>query len=240
MNKKPSYNERLFSGGFLRSTFHLARFYWIRKIISEFSLPQERIIELGCYDGKLLEFLPKSPNIYKGFDANWEGGIDIGRKKYSNKSGFEFNYASNPEEMNLKVDEKFDLAVSMETFEHIPPEIVCDYLRKLSKHIDGYLLITVPNEKGLFFLLKRILKPKGELGDHYKFSFKDYVYLTLGKTNMVDRNDHKGFDYDDLIYGIKQFFDIIGVSGFSVGKFIQKSLTFGIGIIAKPKKNQII
>ena len=47
--------------------------------------------------------------------------------------------------MNINVDEKFDLAVSMKTFEHISPEIICDYHMKLSKHFDWHLLVKVPN-----------------------------------------------------------------------------------------------
>ena len=62
--------------------------------------------------------------------------------------------------MNINVDEKFDLAVSMKTIEDISPEIICDYHMKLSKHFDWHLLVKVPNEKSLLFLLKRILKPK--------------------------------------------------------------------------------
>ena len=45
----------------------------------------------------------------------------------------------------------------METFEHIPPELVCPYLKKLAKHLDGHFVITVPNEKGIFSY-KEIIK----------------------------------------------------------------------------------
>ena len=127
-----------------------------------------------------------------------------------------------PEDINLK-DIEFQLGICMETFEHIPPNLICPYLNKLSKLINGYFLITVPNEKGLFFLLKRILKPKDEGGD-YQYSLKDIINLTLGRTNYVERNQHKGFDYHHLIYDIKKYFEIISIDGYSNFKFLPKFL----------------
>ena len=236
MTSKVDYNKRLFSKGSLRSVFHLARFYWVKKAIEEYSISTEKVIELGCFDGKLIDYLPKKPKKYKGFDANWESGLDLAKVKYKNNDSFEFNLARTPKEMNLHSFEKFDLAVCMETLEHIPPEIVCDYLKELANHLDGHILITVPNEKGIFFLLKRLLKPKGIEGDDYNFSIMDYINITLNRTNEVERDEHKGFDYEHLIYDVRKYFDIISVKGFSMNKVIPKFLSFGIGIIAKPKK----
>ena len=54
-----------------------------------------------------------------------------------------------------------------------------------------------------FFLIKRLLKPKGpKNGIESKFSFIDIINLTLGKTNYVKRDEHKDFDYDHIIYDI--------------------------------------
>ena len=57
-------------------------------------------------------------------------------------------------DISLNKNEMFTLGISVETFEHILPELVCPYLKKLSEVINGYILITVPNEKGIFFLIK--------------------------------------------------------------------------------------
>ena len=54
------YNERLFSGGF-RSKLHLARFRWLQSEIAKRKCRIDSVLELGCYDGKLIEFLPKKP-----------------------------------------------------------------------------------------------------------------------------------------------------------------------------------
>ena len=57
-----SYNERLFSRG-LRGYIHLARFRWLERCIHRFGLKPERVVELGCYDGR----------------ARWQGGRKKGK-----------------------------------------------------------------------------------------------------------------------------------------------------------------
>jgi len=44
----------------------------------------------------------------------------------------------------------------METLEHIEPPMVELYLKAFSEKPDGYLLITVPDEKGLALLFKAL------------------------------------------------------------------------------------
>ena len=94
------------------------------------------------------------------------------------------------------------------------------------------LLITAPNEKGIFFLLKRLLKPTQDVET---YSIRDIFNIFLGRTNYVSRDQHKGFDYDHLIYDVRKYYDIIEVKGHPLGGIIPKSLCFGIGIVARPK-----
>jgi len=89
--------------------------------------------------------------------------------------------------------------------------------------------------KVYFFLLKRILKPKGE-GEDYQYSLKDIINLTLGRTNYIERNQDKGFDYHHIIYDIKKYFEIILIDAYSNFKFLQNFLNFAVGIVAKNKK----
>jgi len=226
------YNERLFSGG-LRSKLHLARFHWLSAEIAKLHLPVDSVLELGCFDGKLIDLLPKEPSRYVGFDANWEGGLDLAKRKWANKLNFSLFQASSPEEMQLDSDDTFNIVVAMETLEHVPPEMVDGYLRKIAQHLEGYLFVTVPNEKGIVFLAKWLVK-KVLSKDSDKYSFSELVNATLGRMTLVDRREHKGFDYDSLIANIKQHFDVVEVSGHPLG-FLPHSLCFGIGIVAKSK-----
>jgi hypothetical protein len=68
------YNERLFSGG-VRAFFHLARFRWFQNELQRRGIMPRKVLELGCFDGKVLRFLPQPPQRYVGFDANWESGL---------------------------------------------------------------------------------------------------------------------------------------------------------------------
>ena len=78
------YNKRLFNTSSLRGKIHTARFRWLVECIERYSPKFETVLELGCFDGKSIEFLPHAPKYYEGWDANWEGGLDIARKKFAN------------------------------------------------------------------------------------------------------------------------------------------------------------
>jgi cyclopropane fatty-acyl-phospholipid synthase-like methyltransferase len=193
------------------------------------------VLELGCFDGKLLDYFPVKPDKYLGFDANWEGGLDLGKARWAEYQNFEFVAATSPAEMRISAGEKFDLCVSMETLEHVPPEMVEGYLDKLSLHLDGYLFVTVPNEKGVLFLLKWLGKAMLTGGNEH-YTLKELCFATFGKLHKVERREHKGFDYDELIRLIADRFEIIEVSGHPF-RLLPKALCFGIGIVAlgKPK-----
>lgn len=230
--ERSSYNDRLFKPKSIRKFLHLARFKWIKKKLIKYQIKYQKVIELGCYDGRALNYLPQKPKIYKGFDANWENGLDLAKKIFIENKNYYFHEAQNPHDINLAEDEIFELAISLETLEHIPEKLLCPYLEKISNNLNGYFLITVPNEKGPFFIIKRLIRPKD---DSYDYNFKDYINLLFGKTNSIERDNHKGFDYDHLIYDLKKYFDIIKVEGLPFGSFLPKFLCFGIGIIAKTK-----
>lgn len=227
------YNERLFSGG-IRSRLHLARFHWFADAVNRLGCPTDSILELGCFDGKILDFFKTPPTRYVGLDANWEGGLDKARARWANRAGCSFFKVTSPEEIQLKDSYIFQLAVAMETLEHVPPAMVDGYLRIISAHLDGYLFVTVPNEMGPVFLLKWLAK-RILNGDAHEFSFAELANSTLCRTHKVPRRQHKGFDYRSLLAEIDKYFTPVEVSGHPFG-FLPLSLCFGIGIIAKSKK----
>jgi 2-polyprenyl-3-methyl-5-hydroxy-6-metoxy-1,4-benzoquinol methylase len=227
------YNERLFTGG-LRSKLHFARFHWFSFEIARRQCATDAVLELGCFDGKLLDFFASSPSRYVGFDANWEGGLDIAKMRRGSAQNCSFFRASSPEDMYLNSNDVFHIAVAMETLEHVPPEMVDGYLRKIAEHLDGYLFVTVPNEKGLVFLAKWIVK-RIFSKDAEDYSLAELTSATLGRMEQVARREHKGFDYQSLVKDIAKHFDVIAVSGHPLG-FLPSALCFGIGIIAKSRR----
>jgi len=231
--KEIGYNERLFSGG-LRARLHLARFHWIRNKLLRIGCSYDSVLELGCFDGKLIDFLAKRPNTYLGFDANWEGGLDIAAEKWEKHPNYVFRVCQRPEEMSVSPDEQFDIAVIMETLEHVSPDLVDGYLEKTVQHTREYIFVTVPNEKGILFLAKWLVK-KFFSKDAEPYSFSELINATLGRMNRVIRREHKGFDYDAIIHKIARHVDVIDVSGMPFG-FLPPSLNFNVGIIGRIRR----
>lgn len=226
------YNQRLFSGGF-RAWFHYARFRWFQNEVAVRACRTDAVLELGCFDGKLLDFIHPPPARYVGFDADWEGGLGVAAARA--RVNCRFIKANSAADMRLDADETFTLAVRMETLEHVPPDLVDGYLRTIADHLDGYFFITVPNEKGVVFLAKWLVKQMLRAGgEHYAFT--ELVNATLGRTDKVARGQHKGFDWQKLAQQVATYFDIIAVSGHPIGIF-PPSLCFTVGIVARSRGN---
>ena len=120
--------------------------------------------------------------------------------------------------------------------EHLPEKMVGEYLEKIAKHLDGYLFVTVPNEKGVVFLFKWLVKSI-VFGDTKNYSLSEVFDATIGRMEKVSRNEHKGFDYRKMIGEIDAHFDVIKVSGIPFGA-LPCALNFGIGIIAVSRNEQ--
>jgi 2-polyprenyl-3-methyl-5-hydroxy-6-metoxy-1,4-benzoquinol methylase len=226
------YNERLFDGG-IRAFLHTARFRFVRDAIRKHSIAHGAVLELGCFDGKLIDFLPEAPRLYRGFDANWEGGLEIAARRWANCPEYRFEKASTPADIELCNSEQFPLSVSMETLEHVPPNMVDGYLEKLSRHTRGHLIVTVPNEKGVLFLAKWLAKAASarNMGG---YTAREVCYATFGRLHHVTRREHKGFDYDVLIRQVDRHFDVLEVTGHPF-QHLPMSLAFGIGVVARSR-----
>jgi 2-polyprenyl-3-methyl-5-hydroxy-6-metoxy-1,4-benzoquinol methylase len=231
-DRDDGYNERLFSGG-LRRHLHMARFYWLARKVALHAKSSESVLELGCFDGKAIEFLPTAPTRYVGFDANWEGGLDLARERWRQKHQYAFRFACSSEQMDLAADERFDVAIAMETLEHVPPTLVDGYLAKIAEHLDGKLFVTIPNEKGLVFLSKYAAKRVFGMSPEM-YSVAEILNATLGRMSRVVRREHKGFDYVAMIKQIEIHFRVLEVSGIPFGEFLPSGLCFGVGIVAQP------
>jgi SAM-dependent methyltransferase len=232
MSEIPGYNERIFSKG-VRSRLHHARFYWLYDRVKSLFNGPVSVLELGCFDAKTISFLPYLPAKYAGYDANWENGLDIARRKFSNPD-YKFYECSRPEEMN-RAGETFDLLICMETLEHIPDEMLEGYLQKLKAAAKDALIVTVPNETGLVFLGKYLIKLLiFREGMSPSYTFADVVNQTLGRMERVIHDDHKGFDYRRLINRLRQDWDVTTVSPIPFN-WLPLSLGFSVGMVCRRK-----
>lgn len=229
-NRHESYNQRLFSGG-PRAWYHLARFRWVQTEVARRCCRTDSLLELGCFDGKLLDFIQPAPRRYVGFDANWEGGLALAAARAT--ADHRFVKAESPAEMRLAENERYALAACMETLEHVPPDMVEGYLRKIAEHLDGWFFVTVPNEKGVVFLSKWLAKKMLRAGAE-PYTCLELVNATLGRTHRVARREHKGFDWQRLVRQVAAHFEVVRVSGLPLG-FLPPSLCLTIGIVAKSR-----
>ena len=240
MSAEPSwtctYNERLFSRAGLRRNYHLARFNWVRDKVEKHLGNDLKVVELGCFDGRLLDSIRPRVRDYVGLDANWEGGLDYAREKYAGQSGVTFLEVTDPSAFDRFADGAFDMAASLETLEHVPPEMVPAFLDQLARVTRGHMFVTVPNELGPVFLAKYLAK-RIRYGGGETYSFKELVAATLWQSDKVERNDHKGFDFRDIVAEIGRRFEILSVDGIlSLG--LPASLSPTVGIFAKTRAQQ--
>lgn len=233
VDQDSDYNRRLFKKG-IRAWFHNLRFKWLEEKCAQYSPSLDLVIELGCFDGRSLSHLGAcSPRRYYGFDANWEGGLDLAKAKNKNEN-FHFIQCSEPESLQLNGDGKATLAIALETLEHIPEHMLENYLKKLAHHTEGYVFITVPNEKGPLFLAKHLIK-KLMLKGAEEYTVAEVLWTTLGRTKHVRRNEHKGFDYDELHQCLNRFFDTVEMSGIPYRQ-LPLFLNAQVGFVMKSKK----
>jgi hypothetical protein len=232
-----TYNERLFDGKSFRSKLHHARYRWVNRWINTWKLEPYSMLELGCYDGKTIDFLDNKPTIYSGYDANWEGGLDIAKVKWKDNTAYAFHTCESPEEFSND-QLLYDISVCLETLEHIPAKDLEDYIKMLSIKTNKYCLISVPNEKGIVLFFKHIIKSITQSKKETEsYTLKELLYGSIGKINKVERIDcgHKGFDYNALAVIVEKYFTILKIESIPYSR-IPKSLGFNVGFVLEKKK----
>lgn len=231
-----SYNKRLFGGKSIRSKFHYARYHWLNAKINKLAPNYSSLLELGCFDGKIIETLDHKPAYYEGYDANWGNGLNLAHDKWKNFEHYKF--FESQEVGTFSPTQDFDISVSMETIEHLPTNDLDLFIEKLAKHTNQYCFITVPNERGIFFLLKYIIKriTLNKNADS-QYSFKELFFAVTGNLQKVERVEggHKGFDYKDLERRLRQHFKVEKLEGAPFG-FLPPSLNFTICMVLSKKE----
>ena len=225
------YNQRLFSKG-LRKWLHLSRFYWLERRVKLLPSVPENVLEIGCYDGRSLEYLTTLPKEYLGYDADWEEALSLARQRWSGHDNLKFCKSTLPEHFVCK-ENHYDIAIGLETLEHITPDDLDEYLKKihLALKTGGTFFVSVPVEIGPVFAVKQILKWVF-IGDADKYSFKEYCCQIFGMVDHVKRMDHKGFSYRRLKKQLKRHFQVETVEGIPMN-LLPPYVNFGCGIVCR-------
>lgn len=231
--EKKEYNDRLFKKGW-RKYLHESRYLWLRSKMKDLELADVSILELGCFDAKTIEYLPFGFSKYVGYDANWENGLELGKKKWKNDPDVQLLEIHSLPELNPQ-NEQFDCSIAMETLEHLKLSELEGYISKLAAATRQYCFISVPYEKGLPLLVKYCYKAiRFKIDEAY--SFKELFYGITGRPEKVERIEggHKGFDYRKLVHLLSQYFEITEVQGLPFTS-LPKGVNFSIGIVAKAR-----
>lgn len=233
MGAAQGYNDRLFSGSGLRNYYHLARYRWLRQKLADESAQPLRIIELGCFDGKTIDFIPHPIQQYVGLDAGWEDGLTIGRKAFAERPEISLLQAVNADALAPYGDGEFNVAIALETLEHIPTGTMREYLAQIARVTNGPFFVSVPNEMGPIFLAKYLAK-RLMYGSDEQYSFGEAVAATLRQPHKIVRSEHKGFDYRELIADLRTHFDIEKVEGVPpLG--LPPALSLTVGVVARSR-----
>jgi hypothetical protein len=228
MKKNTDYNTRLFSTG-IRRWIHISRFIWLKHVLDKFEIHYSNVVELGCFDGRSINYLCGFDS-YLGYDAGWENGLNSATKKFALDKSINFKLCNSPSDFDLHLYGNIDLCISLETLEHIDAAELENYLFIISKNLKGHFIVTVPNEKGILFFLKYLLKKF--IGGSEKYSFIEFVYATIGQCERINQDNHKGFDYDKLESILSKYFKILYSSGVQF-KLLPKCFNTQIGFVLK-------
>ena len=229
----PSYDQRLFSGG-LRTWFHESRFIWLSKKLSTYASSNPlKIVELGCFNARSINYLPNNFATYHGVDCNWEGGLDQAKSSFCDER-ISFSYCV--EASGLEIAADTNVFISLETLEHLDGQTLKGYIEKIARTlpINSFLFITVPNEVGLIFVVKRILK-RFFFQDHVasEYNYMEFIFQAFGKTDKITRNyDHKGFHWKKLLWQLSESFQPVLVEGVQAPK-LPIVLNPSIGFVLK-------
>ena len=234
--KENDYNKRLFDRSSLRGKIHSARFNWMRKSIEQHCSDYASVLELGCFDGKAISHLPIEPKHYEGWDANWEGGLDLAFDSWKEHHNYKF-YECETYETFKPTQASFDISLCMETLEHLPIYNYEEYIKTLAKHTNKYLFVSIPNEKKIPFTLKYLVKStilRKQKLDQY--SAGEVWNAAIGRLDKVKRinTSHKGFDYEVMINVLAKYFNIKSIEGIPF-KLLGPGLNFTVGVVCRVK-----
>ena len=176
-----------------RRWLHSARFFWLQNKSKKNWNSNHRVVELGCFNGKAIEYLPGKFQSYAGYDADREGGLSEAIEKFTSPN-IAFHKCVSSEQ--FKLGDQFDVFISLETLEHVKPNQVEEYLSEVNKHMSpsGRAFISVPNEIGLLFVVEKIAKMLF-YREKPRFNMRKFIWQALGKVDLVEWDEHKGFSY---------------------------------------------
>lgn len=223
------------------SSHHQRRFEWLRRTIRGLGKSDISIFELGCGEARSIDYIPVRVRRYLGFDAGWgssiqgggSSGLEAARRRFSKSHIYQFRQSSDLEDV-LQLNEQFDLAIVMETFEYLPSHQLESYIAAIASKLrpDGYLLASLPNEKGIPVVVKW-LGAKLSGVPRSRYSLHQLADAAIGRLHRVARAERgrKGFDYHVVARLVQKHLPFVRLEGIG-SKALPPALNLNVGLIA--------
>jgi ubiquinone/menaquinone biosynthesis C-methylase UbiE len=203
--KKTTQDYNLIADDFSRAREHI----WeeMRFLFDDFLIPGERVLDLGCGNGRFYQVM-KDKNIdYTGVDIS-EKLIEIAKKRFP-KAKFQVTDA-----LNLPFpDNYFDKVYSVAVLQHIPSqEFRLQFLKEAKRVLrpKGILILTVWNLWRKAHIKRMAKNAVLKIIGKSKLDFKDF-FLTSAKHSLF-----KGFYYH--CFTPKELEKLVKKAGFKIKK----------------------
>lgn len=150
------------------------------KKVSEFIPPNSKILDIGCGEGKILDYL-QTPEYY---------GIDGDKNLIENltKKGIKAKIINlNKQKLPFK-SEEFDFILMLDILEHLAnPSELLEKSKKLLKK-EGKLIITLPNDYHLLNKIRFIFNKHLTEDPFAPFGHMHYFPISSGKKFLIKNN----------------------------------------------------
>jgi SAM-dependent methyltransferase len=225
----------------LYALHHARRFRWLSDQIAGLEKDRVSILELGCGDARSLDHIPVPIDRYVGFDAGMGSGsidgktcgLEAARQRFAHHKNVRLQQSAHPSDV-AALQEKFDVAIVMETFEYLGTANLEAYVSILANSLqpDGILLATMPNEKGLPLLIKALGAKLSGI-PRSQFTATEFLNALLGRIERVSRVERgrKGFDYEMIAHLVGRKFRYVHLESI-VSLNLPLAFSPNIGLIA--------
>ena len=168
-----------------------------------------QVVDIGCGVGKAYAELDRHcPIDYHGIELGREF-VDLARGRYGDRANFSILCGSIAD--HLDALDTADLIIGLESFEHIPEDIVVRVVERIGRADFQRLYVTVPNEIGPAIAVKNIGSFMMGYQRYKEYAWRETLHATLYNLDKVGLHDtgHKGFDWRWLAQTLRHNCEII-------------------------------
>lgn len=231
---KHSY-EKIQAFNFITRILHSTRYRNLRNLVNEITVNHKKlkVVDIGCGPAKAYEVIKNLGQDFDYFGIELrEDFADIAHSRYGENENFEI--VCDSVENCYHAFDNADLIIGLESFEHIPENLVVRVVEAIAQSNFKYLYVSVPNEIGPAIFIKNVGSFLMGYRRYREYRWSETIAATLYNLDKVERHGvrHKGFDWRWLAQTLRQNCRIIEITT-SPLKRIPKFVSPSIGFICR-------